>query len=74
MMLLKTMSHEDESILENTESKGLHRNVWKHLLEKIETADNSSNASNFNEIVKSVRTYRFYVICEIFIMFHQIEN
>lgn len=52
--LLKKLSNEDENILENTEVKGLHKNVWKKLLQKIESVDGSLDPNVLPQVVKSV--------------------
>lgn len=56
--LLKKLNTEDENVLvENTEAKGLHKNVWKSLMEKAESIDGSAEQDVFSKLVKTVRNF-----------------
>lgn len=52
---LKKLNHEDENILENDDGKGIHKNVWSSLLEKVESLNDTLDSTTFNRLIKSVR-------------------
>ncbi|KAK7574197.1 hypothetical protein V9T40_011388 [Parthenolecanium corni] len=52
--LLKTLNNEDENILEDTATKGIHKNVWKQLLDKVEALNTTIDTSSLNQLIKSV--------------------
>lgn len=53
--LLKTLNNENENVFENNnETKGLHKDVWKNFLEKVEAINNTMDSKELNEIIKSV--------------------
>lgn len=52
---LKTLNNEDENILEDAAAKGLHKNVWKQLLDKVEALNTTMDTNSLNQLIKSVR-------------------
>lgn len=67
--LLNTLHNENESVLENGETQGLHRNVWKTLMEKIDSMNNSMDSSVFPQIVQTVSTHHIIHFKELWTMF-----
>lgn len=60
--VLNKLNNENESILENTETHGLHKDVWKNLLEKVELVNNSMDSNVFSEIVRTVSINRTNIL------------
>lgn len=60
--ILNKLNNENESILENTETHGLHKDVWKNLLEKVESVNNSMDSNVFSEIVRTVSINRTNIL------------
>lgn len=58
--LLKTLNNEDENILEDAAAKGLHKNVWKQLLDKVEALNSTIDTNSLNQLIKSVSLTDMY--------------